>query len=165
MKMKTILMNKNSQKTKKTKNLPKTMMNNKAQTKNQTPTKKTAMNNLHNNHWRPKTTPSNKWVSENEEVPKWITWWTEKKRKRKIRSGKIRDKTILETSQIKNKTKITSKAALEEISSTVISDKPNLNIRKRRKKSKIRKLMKIKWKKRKNTKNLWGKFKPPLQKN
>jgi hypothetical protein len=71
----------------------------------------------------------------------------------------------LETSQIKNKTKITNKAAPEEISSTVISDKPNLNIRKRRKKSKTRKLMKIKWKKRKNTKNLWGKFKPPLQKN
>ncbi len=60
MKMKTISMNRNSQKTKKINNLQKTTTNNKAQTKDPSPTKKKATNNPHHNHWRPKTTPSNK---------------------------------------------------------------------------------------------------------
>ena len=161
MKMKRIPTNSNSPKTKMTKNFQKTTTQDKAKMKALTLIKTTATSNLHHNHWRPKTWQSSKWVSENEEVPKWITSWTGKRTKRKILSGKIRDKTISEISKIKNKTKIINKAAPEETNSTVISVKPNPNTLINRKKPNNLRSTKTNSKKRKSNKNLWEKYKLP----
>lgn len=166
MKMKTISMNKNNPKTKTMKNSLKTMALNKAQRMAPTPIKTIVTRNLHHNHWRPKTTPLSKWVFENEEAPKWIISWTRKKKKRKIPSGKIRVKTISETSKMNNKTMTTSKAVLAEISLTVILGKPNLNTKRNKKKATSPKLTKTNSEKRKNNKNSWEKYKlPPLKKH
>ena len=74
--------------------------------------------------------------------------------KRKILSGKIRDKTISEIFKIKNKTKIINKAAPEETNSTVISAKPNPNTLINRKKLNSPRSTKTNSKKRKSNKNL-----------
>jgi hypothetical protein len=159
MKMKTTPTNSNSPNTKRTKNSQKTTIHNKAKMKALTLIKTTATSNLHHNHWRPKIWLSSKWVSDNEEGPKWITSWIEKRTKRKIPSGKIRDKTISEISKIKNKTKIINKAAPEETNSTVILAKQNPNTLINRRKPNNQKLTKTGSEKRKSNRNLWEKYK------
>lgn len=97
-----------------------------------------AMKSLPNNLWRLKTMLSSKWVLENVEEPKWITWWTERRRKKKTPFGRIRDKTILATWKMKNKTKIINKVVLAEISLIVILAK--LSHKRKKKKKRWRSL-------------------------
>lgn len=117
------------------------------------PINRTAMNSHHHNHWRPKTTLSNKWASEKEEAPKWTTSWTGKKRKMKTLSGKIKDKIILATFRMRKKIRITSKAVLEEINLIATLDKQSLSTTNKNKKRQSQKSTRIKWRRERNSRN------------
>ena len=115
-------------------------------------------------HWRLKITQSNKCSLDKEEAPKWTILWIRKNRKRKIHSGKDKDKITLEAYKISRKMRIINKVVPAEINLIVILLKLNPSIHQSKIKNNSQLLINKKPSKEKSNNNICEKLEQPPQK-